>query len=96
MKRVVVLLAVLAVYASAYGRITQEYGYYQDSKNKKVFQMFCDIDVGRFTERVAVKKNGVYIPDANYNEKGYMSGSCSFVKAKLDELVKQKKLKRVQ
>lgn len=96
MRKILFLMLSLGVFVFGYNEITQEYGYYKDIKSGKVFRMLCNIDSGYFEEQQAIDKNGVYIPNSEADRLQYSSGSCSFVKQKLDMLVKQGKLKRVQ
>lgn len=94
--RVAFLILTLGFCAFGYNQITHEYGYYKDSNSGKVFRMYCDIDSGYFVEWQAIKKGGVYVHNQNIQPREYSSGSCSFVADKLNQLVKQGKLKRVQ
>lgn len=96
MRKILFLMLSLGVFAFGYNEITQEYGYYKDIKSGKVFRMLCNIDSGYFEEQQAINKEGVYIPNGEADRLQYSSGSCSFVKQKLDMLVRQGKLKRVQ
>lgn len=95
MKTIFLMLA-LSLCAFGYNEITHEYGYYKDTKSGKVFRMFCNIDSGYFEEQQAINKGGMYVPNSEADRLEYSSGSCSFVKQKLDMFVKQGKLRRVQ
>lgn len=95
MRKILFLMLSLGVFAFGYNEITKEYGYYKDVKSGKVFRMFCGYG-GYFAEQQAINKGGIYIPNNAVNRMEYSSGSCSFVKQKLDMLVRQGKLKRVQ
>lgn len=96
MRKVLFLMLSLGVFTFGYNEITREYGYYKDTKSGKVFRMYCDIDSGYFAEWQAIQKGGVYVPNKDKEPRFYNSGSCSFVAEKLNQFVKQGKLKRIQ